>query len=274
MTSVVVWTRREVITLGDKRSVHGDGIWVAADSRISTPGQVSTRKILTDAAAKLLPLQVKLFEGAEHGPGFTPAYEGQLGFAYAGSTFSATMTYALAASCLQSLCGAYDDPFPSLEDLVGLVCAIATRYVVDAAAPFEACILGAQPYRRGLTDSQCFHLTYDPGQRTMVSREIDLAPEGSFLLLGSRQAELTEALTAGFAQTVEYNPTRALAEIITRDGVDEIGGALQLGRARRGGFRLLPTWGYAAGAPAYPSLVGLKAGGALQNVGAFWVWYP
>ncbi len=274
MTSVVAWRAREIFSFeGGPTSVQLGDVWVAADSRVTGPGPAAAPRVLTDAAAKILPIPVRMFEGYEHGPGYHSIYEGQLGFAYAGSTFSATMTQTLVASCLSSLCGEYGANLPSLEDLVDFICRVGTRYTLDVESIFEACVVGAQPDRRGLTDTQCFHLTYSTEHRALIKTEIDLDPAGSFVLLGSRKAEISKMIAAGFETSIEYSPTRALTEIIAQEGIADIGGGLQIGRASRGGFRLFPTWGYNRDAPNLRSLLN-QGGAGLLRIGAFHVGDP
>ena len=274
MTSVVAWRAREIFSFeGGPSSVQLGDVWIAADSRVTGAGPTAEPRVLTDAAAKILPVPVRMFEGYEHGPGYHSIYEGQLGFAYAGSTFSATMTQTLVASCLSTLCGEYGAALPSLEDLVGFICRVGTRYTLDVESIFEACVVGAQPDRRGQTDTQCFHLTYSAEHRTMIKTEVNLEPAGTFLLLGSRKAEISRMIEAGFETSIEYGPTRALMDIIAQEGVADIGGGLQIGRASRGGFRLFPTWGYNRGAPNLRSMLN-QGGAGLFEIGDFRVGDP
>lgn len=275
MTSVVAWRARETLTFGKgPASVMLQDIWLAADSLITAPINGASRATLTGAAAKIIPIPVRLYQGYENGPGYHPIYEGQLGFAFAGSTFSATMTQSLVMSCLGSLCGEIDDALPTMDDLAAFICRVGTRYITDSAAPFEACVIGADCDRRGLAQTRCFHLTYDPKILGMVATEVDLDPPGAFVLLGDRKADVSKLITSGFAANAEYSPSQALAQTISDSGYPSIGGALQLGRANRGWFKLLPTWGYSGSVQTFPSALGLGSDGGLGDVGSFFVGDP
>ncbi len=259
---------------GGPSSVMLQDVWLAADSLISTSTAGPSRATLTGAAAKIVPIPVRLYQGYENGPGYHPIYEGQLGFAYAGSTFSATMTQSLVMSCLGSLCGEIDDALPTMDDLAAFICRVGTRYITDSAAPFEACIVGADCDRRGQSPTRCFHLTYDPTSLAMVFTEIDLDPPGSFVLLGDRKADVGKLILDGFSNDPEYRPSQALAQTISDSGYPSIGGALQLGRASQGWFKLLPTWGYSGSVQTFPSALGLGSAGGLGDVGSFFVGDP
>lgn len=275
MTSVVAWRSRERVTFGTgPASISLQDVWLAADSLISSPLGGLARATLTGAAAKIIPIPVRLYEGYEHGPGYHPIYEGQLGFAFAGSTFSATMTQALVMSCLGSLCGEIDEPLPTMDDLTAFICRVGTRYITDSASPFEACVIGSNCDRRGLAPTRCFHLVYDPATRKMIATEVDLDPPGTFVLLGDRKADVGKLIHAGFTADVAYRPSQALAQIISNSGFPSIGGALQLGRASHGWFRLLPTWGYSGSTQAFPSALGLGSSGGLGGVGSYFVGDP
>ena len=275
MTSVVVWRDREDFGFGDgPGSMILQDVRIAADSLISNPGRTGGQQILTGAAAKIIPIPIKLFAGYESGPGYHPVYDGQIGFAYAGSTFAATMTHALAASCLTTLCGDVDAPLPAMADLARFIGRIGSRYITDSAARFEACLVGADCDRRGLSDTRCFHLSYSDADRAMTVTEIDLDPPGAFLLLGDRKDEVGALIRAGFEGDPTFQPSRAIAQIIADAGIAEIGGALQLASARRGGFRLLPTWGYSAATQSFPGLIGLNDEEGLGGVGSYSIGDP
>ena len=63
MTSVVIWRRRELMDLsefGGVTSKHVGDIWIAADSRISSPTNSGSRVVPTDAALKILPINLRV----------------------------------------------------------------------------------------------------------------------------------------------------------------------------------------------------------------------
>lgn len=249
-------------------------VWLAADSLVSSPGSGSGQRVLSPGAAKIIPIPIRLYEANQSGPGYLPIYEGQLGFAFAGSTFSATMTQSLVMSCFTSLCGDFDAKLPSMQDLVDFICKVGTRYIRDSASVFEACVVGSDCDKRGLAPTRCFHLTYSGASRSMTGSEVDLDTPGAFVLLGDRKADVGKLVAEGFAVDPTYRPSDTLAKIIEDAGFESIGGALQLGRASQGWFRLLPTWGYSPTATAFPKLLGLGDEHGLGDVGAFYVGEP
>jgi hypothetical protein len=92
MTSAVIWRRREVMdfsSFGGGTSIHPGDIWIAADSRISTQTNSGSRLVPTDAALKILPINLKLFQGYEDGPAAFPSMRGRSPSPMPGASFSA-----------------------------------------------------------------------------------------------------------------------------------------------------------------------------------------
>lgn len=268
MTSVIVWQDRELDeTNFSAPYIWARDIWMAADSRISAPSgeHRSGRRVLTDVAPKILPIRFELFGRQEHGPGVTQLYYGELGFAYAGNTLPATMTYSVAVSSFAPMTAEFDAELPSLEDMVIFIARVGGHYARETNAPFELFVSGTCP-RNPHDGAQVWHLTLwskkSPGYHRLLFDE-----DRRMYLMGNRKDDLREKCRAGFAADIGYNPTRALAELIEETEVGEIGGLLTLARVEKaGGITLFPGFGAAATDGRLPSTFD---GDRFGNVGAF-----
>ena len=268
MTSVIVWQDRELDeTNFSEPHIWKRDIWMAADSRISAPSgeHRSGRRILTDAAPKILPIRFELFEHSEHGPGVTQRFHGELGFAYAGNTLPATMTYSMAVSSFARMTAEFDAELPSLEDMVIFIARVGGHYARETAAPFELFVSGTCP-RDPYGGAQVWHLTLWSNKRPGYHR-LRFDADHRMYLMGNRKDELRAKCRAGFADNIEYNPTRALAELIEETEVGEIGGLLTLARVESaGGITLFPGYGVAAANGRLPATFD---GGRFGKVGVF-----
>lgn len=258
MTSVVIWRHREVMDgnafrglLDDEASAspappvapwkHLGDVWIAADSRISTATNSGSRTTPTDAALKILPINLKLFQEHEDGPGSVPVYEGQFAFAYAGSILPATMTYAMAVSYLRGLTGPYDADLPGINEIVGLINRIGTTYAQETMLPFEAFVVGRCPRHHDNRRDHAYRLRFGSSGRPRAPELLDLNPDGSFALLGSNQRTIGERLRDRLAADVEYNPALVIKEVIEEEIAGDIGGYLHLARIN-GGVEIYPEW--------------------------------
>jgi hypothetical protein len=115
MTAVVIWH-------------DGNVLQVAADTRI-TVERSEGRTIKTDAASKLLALPVLCMPVRQMtGVTYTPHSQRTYGFAFAGDTLPAMMTYATAIACLNDLQG-HDPAEPALRDIADFTRKLGTGLV-------------------------------------------------------------------------------------------------------------------------------------------------
>ncbi|WP_278983722.1 hypothetical protein [Sphingobium yanoikuyae] len=226
---------------GGATSKHVGDIWIAADSRISSPTNSGSRVVPTDAALKILPINLKLFQEYEYGPGSVPVYEGQLAFAFAGGVLPATMTYAMLVSYFRGLTGPYDVDLPTIGNIVGLVSRIGTTYAAETSQAFEAFLVGMCPLHHRNNKDHAYRLRFDTTGTPRNPELLDLMPDGSFALLGSNQAAIGRMIADGFAADLEYNPALAIKSVIEEEIAGDIGGYLHLGRIR-GGVDIYPAW--------------------------------
>jgi hypothetical protein len=275
MTSVLIWRQRDVIDGRRFRKLWGDDpelpdaepwkhvgdIWIAADSRISTATNSGPRLVPTDAALKILPIGLKLYQEYEDGPGSTPVYEGQLAFAYAGGILPATMTYAVAVSYLRGMTGPADADLPTIGNVVGFINRVGATYSADTRQPFEAFVVGLCPLHHQNRRDHAYRLRFDTSGTPRAPELLDLYPDGSFALLGSNQETISQMISEGMAVTVEYNPALAIKAVIEEEIAGDIGGYLHLARVS-GAVEIYPEWRGNAG-----SLPSPYADGKLGAVG-------
>jgi hypothetical protein len=262
MTSVVIWRYREVIKAGafeclldEPRPPHapmlpttpmppwkhlGD-VWIAADSRISALSNNGERVKPTDAALKILPLNLKLFREHEDGPGSVPVYDGEFAYAYSGSILPATMTYAMAASYLRGLTGPYHADLPTIGNIVGLINRIGTSYARETKLEFDAIVVGRCPLHHGNRRTHSYRLRFDASGRPTTPELLDLEPDGSFALLGTNQEVIGARLQQQLTENIEYNPALVIKEVIEKEIAGDIGGYLHLARIGSG-VEIYPEW--------------------------------
>jgi len=261
MTSVVVWRERELIDGEALRAewddhpaiapanpwMHVGDIWLAADTRISAGTPSGTRTVSTDAALKILPITLELYQEREDGgPGTIIVYTGELAYAWAGSMLPATATYAMVSSYLKRLTGPAFTELPTMDALADLVNRIGTKYAADTRQPFEAFLVGTSPQSNGQGEDAAYRLRFDRTGFPRSIEKLDLEPSGSFALLGSRQQEISATIEQGLRDDVEYVPALAVKDVITADAdaamVGDIGGYLNLARVSRGAVEIYPEW--------------------------------
>lgn len=228
-------------SFGGVASKHVGDIWIAADSRISTDTNTGSRVVPTDAALKILPINLKLFREHEDGPGSVPVYEGQLAFAYAGGILPAIMTYAMATSYLRGMTGPFDADLPTIGNIAGLINRIGATYSAETQQAFEAFIVGACPLHHSNRRDHAFHLRFNKSGKTLAPKLLDLTPDGSFALLGSNQDAIGQAIREGMAADYEYNPALAIKAVIEEQIAGDIGGYLHLARINSG-VEIYPAW--------------------------------
>lgn len=254
MTSVVVWQVRELDeTNFATPHVWERDIWIAADSRISTASDDhSGRRVFTDVAPKILPIHLDLFERSEQGPGVNHRYNGELGFAYAGNTLPANMTYSVVVSSLARMTAEFDAELPLLEDIVAFITRVGSNYACEIGAPFEAFVTGTCP-RDPHGGATVYHLLLWSNKAPSFHR-LQFDADHRMYLLGNRKDELRAICRAGFAADISYNPTQALGQLIAESAVGEIGGLLSLARVEsQGGITLFPGFGAAESGGRLPA---------------------
>jgi hypothetical protein len=222
-----------------------EGIWVAADTRLSrqdAPG--SGVAITTDAGAKVYPLQIScrasprtLTELDTFGP---LIYTGTLGAVFAGNVSVASQTIAtMSLSCGQLACPV--PVLPTLSDLACLLGRILKRYVKDVRqvtndlcsnALNELVIFGKCP---ASNEMQIWHLSdeFDGSEVSIKITRVSISPTFPGVLIGgadqkthfmSRYAELGTQIGAGRL------PKRVVTEM-AREGRGTVGGSVSVGLA-------------------------------------------
>ena len=216
---------------------HDNVVWAVSDTRVSGKHGGA----LTEGAAKILPLSLRCFTAGDEGFFNRPTLSTSFGFAYAGSTLIATMTYAVTNNLLQTLFAFPSQPPPSLLDAAALVGRIAERYVREICDDVEIGVFGWCPLQQHYRAALIHH---DPRAtpRQMIIVEQPLLQEKFTLVLGTDKALIQEVIGAVYkefeGQILKRAPKHALQRIIESGTSPEIGGSLQLGVASAHGFTL------------------------------------
>lgn len=280
MTIIIVWIPKEVVTLpneavesigSEKTSlapwIHLGHLRVAADSRISRPSMLgSDITTITDSAAKLLSMPVEIYRDRQHGPGCDKIYEGDIGFAFAGTVHPAIFTYSLSALAFRSLRLDYHGALPDFRAFVDYIAKVGAKFVQEIGNGFEAFVIGSSPDQRGLSKTQCFQLQWNPPNLAFDVEELDLAAEGTFGIIGSRKQQISDRIQDGYSKNFEYNPERAIIDEIRSATSPEIGGYLQRAQASNHGFLTLPFWDV-DDSPSFRQAMQMHEGGEFGSVG-------
>ena len=235
MTAVAIW--------------HDGGVLQAlADTRISVGGE-GGRIIRTDSASKLLALPVLCMPVRQMtGVTYTPHSQRTHGFAFAGDSLPAMMTYATAIACLNDLQG-HDSAEPALRDIANFVAKIGTRFGRDAAQamnraklPFEVAVFGWCPVLR---DYSIYTLKPDGDDALALGvTEIRPNPFGPLVVLGSRGQEVNaevDRLRGGDSRVgLGRFPRDALEKMVAEASrTEDIGGSVSYGVADAQKFQLM-----------------------------------
>ncbi|MES2490785.1 MAG: hypothetical protein V4607_13445 [Pseudomonadota bacterium] len=216
----------------------------ASDSRIS-----SGNAITTDNGPKILPIPVTCWK-QDISKQWTVAHTHSFGFAFAGSTLSATSTHAIAAACTQSLAGIGSHPSGavSLEAIAKLFRSVGERNVIEMSSRsngaavssyfFDAFIFGFCPVQK---EHQAFVIVSnmaDPMFKMVIGR-LQLRRHG-FQLLGSGEKEFLKILSEVSRSGKPKSLVSVLSEMLKRQENRSVGGYFQYGVARQNGFNLCP----------------------------------
>jgi hypothetical protein len=214
-------------------------IWAVADTRVSRLGPVAST--ITDMAAKLLPLSLRCFQPGEHDFVNDLTLQTSFGFAYAGNTLPALMTYTVANTCLQNLISRSGASPPSLADVAAVVQRIGQRYILEIMADFEAVVFGWCPvehrYRAVLLspETKCANRHVSAYEQPLYNTEF-------VSLLGVHRTEVTSEITTVLQELeglpLKRAPKIAIQNLVSKGSLPAIGGTLQIGTATELGFEL------------------------------------
>ena len=244
MTSVIVWLDLEYDNESfEQPFIWPRDIWLAADSRISgTSAQHrSGYRTLTDYAPKILPIQYTFYRNNEDAPGVRLAYSGEIGFAYAGNTLPANLTYSMICASFIRMTAECGSVLPSLDDMVKFITRVGGYYARETQSCFELFVTGTCP-RDQHSGVQVFHLSLWSKSQPSYHKLI-LDSDHRMYMIGNRKQELRVTCGAGFANDISYSPAEALAALIAETAIDEVGGLLSIARVERlGGITLFPKY--------------------------------
>jgi hypothetical protein len=249
-------------------------LWAVADTRISKAAIAGT--FLTDGGSKLFRLNVQCREPGSGGFFSKQTFSGSLGFAFAGASLPALMTYAAANACCESLNAPSGTRPPDLMHIAQLVARIAGRYMRDVLdrnngreGAFEAAIFGLCPSQDRY---RALHVkpTMRDGEFAVSVNELEI--EAGPIVLGTKCHEIgtliLEAQRGGQARAAKF----VLQRLIETESIPGVGGAIQIGIAGPNGafdlyYHLRP---HVVGQPAaFRSFLGFDLDADLGNVGGY-----
>jgi len=232
MTLVAIWYEK-----------FDGALWAIADTRVGArhEGQ-SGREVLTEHAAKLFPLHLVCLQPGASGFFDDVSFARSFGFAFAGDSLPATMTYAVTSACLNGLTALRGAALPSLDDVAACIHRIAKKFLSRHGINFEIAVFGWCP----IHDSpKVFRVTARTlsGTPDVKVDQFDLMARGEVLLLGAHKEEVHEHIerfASSNGTSVLRIPKQVLRELVKSHRFDEIGGHIQEGLAGHDkNFRLM-----------------------------------
>ena len=231
MTSIICWENK-----GD----YFPGLWGVSDSRVS-----SVHGILTDNAPKLFPISVNAYE---RGDVFRQNPKRILNFifGYAGNTIIGTNVKDILIGLLSNLqemtyCDAPDYPFfertPTLAEIMKIAAHLGEVYLksVGFTSPLSAkCEFIIYGYCRKSNEYKAFHAHNDKSNPTTIFIREEFISDEKFLVLGDKRHEVREMVLAKremFDQNSinwRRTPLIVMADLLRLDGIETIGGFMQL----------------------------------------------
>ncbi|QWW68257.1 hypothetical protein [Rhizobium sp. WYJ-E13] len=228
MTIAVVW-------------LEDDGLWCVSDTRISRRGQGGGVQIVTDAGAKIYPLNVEcrlltvereLYYGRRYG------------MVFAGMTAVATQTFATLSGMCQALQGASRQDIPSLRDVATLLSKLVELYVRDFRASttladpgvIEILLFGMCPVSRSYEIWRVSDQIVEGSLHVAIDQQP--ARTGDVVAIGSQVSRFQEIL-AELKQKTENTfrlPKIAVGQMADASRGD-VGGAVSIGICNQFGFQ-------------------------------------
>lgn len=233
MTAIVIWQNNE--------QPQYPGLWVVADSRISSAGSV-----VTDAGAKIFALPVVCRMPGPSGFFTEVCYSHSYGYCFAGSTLLGQNTYLEMLPLLGNLIVNRSNS-PSFKEVSAYVFGYLRnaydeyKQIAGPASMFEVALFGYCTRESKLFASKYYPELVD-GIYQLTRLDIDLSSSGTFLYLGDHRESMSAEIRAAVSQTGEQPPDfqrmprYKLQEIIEAGAYASIGGDIQLGIANSLGF--------------------------------------
>lgn len=227
MTLIMAW-----------RELDQDLVWVASDSRLSAPGELAGRILLSDIAAKVLTVPVVLrYRIGDDMLGRVVQQETFI-LAFSGSSLVAMQVYAAVSAAWSQLITFNESRLPTIGTFAAHIKIFLKEYAVSVSGAFGklqqcACILlGACPVSKKI-EGWCLETIMADRQVDVAHRELDLSP-GSIELFGSGKTKAETFLadvTCNNPMGWNREPLNMLRQRL-RDGfAADVGGAVQIGYA-------------------------------------------
>jgi len=255
-------------------------LWSVADTRICSPGDQGV-VVLTDSGAKLLALPTvcrRIPSTTDEIGGVNPHFATEFGFAFAGASLPALMTYATVATFLQNLATPKKEAPPRMSEVAELVRRVAQRFSDEVrlgrnsgASQFESAVFG---WCHTEARFQIFRIGGDSGE--LKIQEFNPTSEDEIVLLGSGQDEFRRKIHQFKNDGEPHGRTgrwpKLVVESMALEGMGSVGGSLSIGITRKTGGYELFFWvrprEYGK-SPAYFSFNGLEIEKDVGRVGRY-----
>ncbi len=247
MTAIAIWCNHE--------NAENPGLWVAADTRVSTPSGS-----LIDDAAKVFALPVVCRLPGPNGLPEERYHDHTYGYCFAGDTLLGQNAY-LALTPLLSNLFSSAKYIPSLDDVARYIHSYlsltfdACKVHRGERSIFEVALFGYCPKTKCLSAYHFFIPEFEQEVVKMTVESHKNMQKNDFLYLGVEKSRIVSqirtALNADSSPMAEFNARRArrplsrapryvIQDLINDESVPSIGGDLQLGIADKFGFRAFP----------------------------------
>jgi len=274
MTAISIWCNHEI--------AENPGLWIAADSRIST-----SSSSLIDDAAKVFALPVVCRSPGANGLFTERYYDHSYGYCFAGDTLLGQNAYLSLAPLLSNLVSS-NCYKPSLDDVARYIHLYLSHTFDDCKSHraehsiFEVALFGYCPVTSSLSayhffptrKQGIFKMTCQPHKNMQESHFLYLGDQKAHVILKIRTAleadssPMTAFIAASKGRPLSRIPRYVIQDLINDETFPKIGGDLQLGIADKFGFRAFTLCKPSTSGQAIISYLGRELAPGLQYVGS------
>lgn len=273
MTAIAIWCNHE--------NAENPGLWVAADTRVSTPSGS-----LIDDAAKVFALPVVCRSPGPNGLPEERYHDHTYGYCFAGDTLLGQNAYLALAPLLSNLFSSARY-IPSLDD-VAIYIHSYLSLTFDACklhraerSIFEVALFGHCPRINSLS-AYHFIPTFEQEVVKMTFQSHENMQQNDFLYLGDEKPRIASQIrtalnadsspmaafmAASAGRRLSRAPRHVIQDLINSEAFPTIGGDLQLGIADKFGFRAFPLCKPSTSGLAIIRYLGRELTDDLQYVG-------
>lgn len=250
--------------------MSSEGVGIVADTRFG-----SNHTIAADAGPKIFTIPIILNKWQDQSAESEKLHLPNMGFAFAGNTFSGQSTHALASTCLQNLMVEVFDGGPSVEEVANLY-ARCGKLVVDERRQwlrsdihcFEAVVFGRS---RPSAASQAYGLEIfigADGTADCTAEEVNF-DDLLIFTLGDGNTQVNAQVEAGLRNKDRIVPWQVLQSIIDDENVASVGGHQQIAVSTPSGVELRPIFVTGDGKPKSVKILGFDLS-SIGMIGEYW----